>query len=293
MFLTVLRCNHDEDDKTLTHHSSDSSLDSVLLVGPSLASQPYSTNTWWASFLDYIAANDTIPDQYTWHLEGSTTDANDDLQTNIPNLDSMLAARGLPQRQININEYATFPEQVPAGNAWWISRLERYNAWGLRGNWLSGLELHDLLASLLSKTSAENGDYSYTDTSYFPNGGWNVYKYYATNMTGYRAGTTGSEDRLLDIYVTVGSDKVRVLTGARIETGTWAVEIDSLSSVGLPTEGTVNIQTWGFDWTGYYDPVGAPSDRGIVEHDYSGDSVVFPIYQTDAVTAWAFEFSVA
>jgi hypothetical protein len=111
-------------------------------------------------------------------------------------------------------------------------------------------------------------------------------------MTGYRTLTTGSSDRLLDIYTTVSPTTVRILTGVRIKTGTWAITVKNLSAVGLPTSGTLNIQTWGFANNGLYGEVDAPSDRGIYGHQYSGNSVTFPIYQTDASTAWAFEFSV-
>lgn len=83
----------------------------------------------------------------------------------------MLSDAGMAQPKIvNINEYATFDEQVAAGAAWWISRLERYDAVGLRGNWLSGYQLHDFMASLLGKPNADNSDYSYTGTGYYPNG---------------------------------------------------------------------------------------------------------------------------
>jgi hypothetical protein len=114
-------------------------------------------------------------------------------------------------------------------------------------------------------------------------------------MTGVRAQTTSSGDGVLDIYTTIGSDKVRTLTGVNLQTGTWYITIESLSSVGLPTSGSLNIQTWGFDDKGHFGEVNAPSDRGIVSHPYSGNSVSFPVYQTsqDEHTAWGFEFSVA
>ncbi len=263
-----------------------------MITGPTLAGQPTESNSWWTSFLNYIKANNTIPDQYVWHLEGDVSDPIDDLQTNIPTLNSMLSSRGLPEKQININEYGTSPEQVPCGAAWWISRLERYNAIGMRGNWLSGFALHDFLANLLGKPNAGTSAYDPTGGGYWPVGEWQVYKYYHLNMTGTRASTTGTTDRLFDIYTVIGSDKVRILSGARIKTGTWAITVNHLSAVGLPTSGNLNIQTWGFVNNGKYGEVDAPSNRGIVSHAYSGDSVTFPIFQTDAETAWSFEFSV-
>ena len=48
-------------------------------------------------------------------------------------------------------------------------------------------------------------------------------------MTGYRVGTTPSADLVLDTYVTVGSSLVKILCGARIETGTWQITVNDES----------------------------------------------------------------
>lgn len=266
----------------------------MLISGPTHASQPTPDNTWWTNWLSAIKGNNTIPDQYAWHIESDINNVNDDLQTNNATFEQMLTSAGLPQRQVNINEYATFQEQVASGAAWWISRLERYNAIGLRGNWLNGAELHDFMASLLSKPNADTSSYSATAASYFPNGEWQVYKYYNQNMTGHRAGTTGTGDRVMDVYATVDSAKVRVLTGVRLQTGTWYITINKLSAVGLPTSGSLSIHTLGFMDNGHDGEVDSPTDRGLYSHTYSGDTVTFPVYQTsqDQYTAWAFEFVV-
>jgi hypothetical protein len=268
---------------------ADSSFNSVLISGPTLAYRPMSTNTWWTNWLSQIAADRTIPDQYAFHLEGALTAVDNDLQYTNASLTALLNTYGLPQRQININEYAASGEQVPAGAAWWISRLERYDAIGLRGNWLGGTTLHDLMANLLTKTA---NPYSYTATDYVAAPEYYVYKYYHQNMTGVRANTTGTTDRWMDVYSTIGSDKVRILCGVRVETGTWEITVNNLSAVGLPTSGTLNIQTWGFSGANVWAIVGGPSNEGIAAHAYSGNSVTFPIHQTDTHTAWAFEFAV-
>lgn len=273
---------------------SDSALASMQISGPSYSGSPTTTNTWWTNWLSQIKGNNTIPEQYSWHLEGNINDANDDIQTNNATLKGMLSTYGLPSRQVNINEYATFNEQVASGAAWWISRLERYDAIGLRGNWLSGCALHDLFGSLLTKTNAQSSSYPCNGGGYAPNGEWQVYKYYNLNMTGNRAATTGTGDRIMDVYATVG-DKVRILTGNRLQTGTWYITVNNLSAVGLPTSGTLNIQTWGFDDKGHYGEVDGPSNRGVYGHTYSGNTVTFPVYQTsqDQYTAWGFEFAKA
>jgi hypothetical protein len=50
----------------------------------------------------------------------------------------------------------------------------------------------------------------------------------------------------------------------------------------------------GFDDAGHFGAVAEPSDRGVYGHQYSGDSVTFPVFQTpqDEHTAWAFEFDI-
>ncbi|KAG9595776.1 hypothetical protein KCU77_g9587, partial [Aureobasidium melanogenum] len=196
----------------------------------------------------------------------------------------------LPDKEININEYATFDQQVSCGAAWWISRLERYNLRGLRGNWLSGWQLCDFLASLLTKTDTND----YTGTGYAGNGEFNVYKYYHLNMTGERATTTGTGDGVMDVYATIDSDKARILTGVNNQQGNWFITLNNLSALGLSTSGTLNIQTWGFDDAGHFGAVATYSDRGVYGHDYDNDQVTFPVFQTsqDEHTAWAFEFAV-
>ncbi|KAJ5945958.1 hypothetical protein N7454_002797 [Penicillium verhagenii] len=266
----------------------DADFNHVLISGPTLAGSPVNTNTWWTNWLAQVAGNKTIPDQYAYHLEGTSTDSTDDLQNSNVSLSAMLKTYDLPSRQVNINEYGNFGEQIPAGAAWWISRLERYDAFGLRGNWQSSCTLHDLFANLLTKTTDPT---TCTETGYVSAPEYQVYKYYNLNMTGERVNTTGSADRLMDVYATVDSDTVRILCGVRITEGTWQITVDNMSAVGLPTAGTVDIQTWGFAGTDVWEEVDAPSNRGIVSHTYTGNTLSFPIYQTDASTAWAFEFA--
>jgi hypothetical protein len=205
--------------------------------------------------MSYVASNSSVPDQWSWHME---TGGNNML-TEHGQLQAYLKQYNLPAKQININEYATDSEQVPAGAAWFISQLERHNAYGLRGNWRSGWELHDYFANLLGKPNAGTSSYSATQAGYWPNGEYQVYKYYALNMTGTRVGTTASTDTYLDAYATIGSDMLRVLVGVRPEagTGTWELTLNGLSQIGLATSGSVNIHTWGFTYPGKYTEVDA------------------------------------
>ncbi|KAF4951709.1 hypothetical protein FSARC_12832 [Fusarium sarcochroum] len=270
--------------RTYQRIRSSSAFNKVLVVGPSSAGQPSTSNSWWVAFVKYVVANKVVPDQWTWHDEPG------DVAKDHDNWAVLRKQYNAPDNQVNINEYAVFSQQVASGAAWWISRLERYNYIGLRGNWIMGCGLHDFMASLLGKSDAN----SCTGGGYVPNGEFQVYQYYNKNMTGTRATTTSSGDGKLDVFTTIGSDKVRVLNGVDIATGTWYITINSLSSVGLPTSGNLAIHTYGFVDKGHYGQVSAPTDRGVYSHQYSGNSVTFPIYQTDVDknTAWAFEFAV-
>ncbi|KAG0148100.1 hypothetical protein CROQUDRAFT_41789 [Cronartium quercuum f. sp. fusiforme G11] len=263
----------------------------VPISGPSSATEPLESNKWWQTWAEFVVQKKCVPDQYSWHMESGGSD----LQTSTKGLRALRREYGLPKRPININEYATFDEQVPASSAWWISQLERVDAHGVRGNWLSGYQLHDFLASLLSKPgNPDNGNYRPNAAGYFPNGDYQVYKFYCQQMTGHRVHTKPSLDLKLDVYATVGTHSAIALVGVRATTGTWFLNLDNLSALGLPTSGTVNIRTWAFPVPSsvHYGRVDGPKNLGLLAHHYTHDSVSFPVFQTDKTTAYAFEFSI-
>lgn len=237
--------------------------------------------------MQYIVAQSVVPDQYTWHILGAATNPNADLQANVLTMNSFYTAYNAPRKPYCINEYINSGEdRTNSGNAWHIARLERYDATGLRANWLSGGELHDFLAELVYRPNAQ--------AAYQPNSAWQMYKYYAQDMAGTRLSTSGTTDRALDVFATKGADKkVRILTGVRAQVGTWEIELRNLAAIGLPAAGTLTIQTRGFDDTGLRGVSSGPSDRGVFTHTYTGGILRFPIFHTDvdAKTAWAFEFS--
>jgi hypothetical protein len=216
-----------------------------------------------------------------------------DMQSSVATYKTILTnAKLATDHVVNINEYAISNEQVPSGGAWWISQLERVNAIGLRGNWLSTGALHDFMAGLLGKPNAGTSSYSSTAGGYWPAAEFNVYKYYYNNMTGYRAATDPTSDLHGEVYAVVDSDRVRLLVGDRVATGTWYINLSSLSSIGLPASGTLNIHTYRFDGSSnHFQEFDYPTDLGVVGHSYSGDQVSFPIYSTETYSALAFEFS--
>jgi hypothetical protein len=216
-----------------------------------------------------------------------------DMQSTTAAHAALLNTYGLAPKQVNINEYATSSEQVPSGGAWWIAQLERVNAIGLRGNWLSSGALHDFMAGLLGKPNAGTSAYNAKAGGYWPAAEFQVYKYYA-QMTGYRVATLPTADKHGDVYAVVGSDTVRLLVGSRLNTGSWNIRIDNLESVGLPTSGTLTIQTWGFQGNAnnHFAEYDTPTNLGIVGHTYSGGSLTFAVNQADTTTGYAFEFSI-
>jgi hypothetical protein len=109
-------------------------------------------------------------------------------------------------------------------------------------------------------------------------------------MTGNRATIERSGDTHLDVYATIGQDRVRLMVGTKLQSGTWYVTLNGLTSVGKPATGSLSISTWGFDGSNPLSVQAAPSFRNTVAHSYSAGSLTFPIYQTDTTTGWAFEF---
>ena len=91
-----------------------------LIVGPSMAGQPVSSDSWWTTYLSYIKTNNVAPDIYSWHDEPA------DPVPGASSANSTLASYGLTNtRPYQINEYGALSQQNPGGGAWFIGRLER------------------------------------------------------------------------------------------------------------------------------------------------------------------------
>ncbi|MFD4872461.1 RICIN domain-containing protein [Streptomyces sp. NPDC058420] len=197
---------------------------SQLIVGPSTAGQPNSASNWWTTYLAYVKANNVAPDIYSWHDEPG------DPVTDVGRANSTLAAAGLTNtRAYQINEYATPSMQSPGGGAWFIGRLERAGADGLRGNWASGTALHDNEASLLTKTSAGQ---------YLPLGEWFMYRYYgsqAGNIVNLVPGTGTDGLATKDN----AAKNARILLGSSGNTGTVTVNLTGLNTTSVVESGKV------------------------------------------------------
>ncbi|KAK4211366.1 glycoside hydrolase superfamily [Rhypophila decipiens] len=265
-------------------------LDAMKISGPAIGFAPGPNNAYWTTWLPQAVGNKTIPDYYTLHLLGGLGDITYDPQYTNTSLASLLRKYGAPDRQVFVNEYAAAAEMVPSGYIWWISRLERYDMFGMLANWLGGTQLHDLFGGLLTK-KANPGSYAATD--YAPAAGYPVYRYYGTNMTGLRVNTTGSTDRWLDVYATVGADKVRFLAGVKVHTGTYAVTVRGLKSVGY-SAGSVDVTAYSFDGASTKTVLSSmePASRGKTSYPITNDSITIVVRQTANHTGWAYDFDV-
>ncbi|RSM65586.1 beta-xylosidase [Actinoplanes sp. ATCC 53533] len=184
-----------------------------LVVGPSCACVP-STGGWWTQYLDYVKANNVVPDIISWHsLPG-------DPVANVATANTTLDSRGIPHpRPYQINEYGASNEQNPADGAWYIARLERAGADGLRANWAGGTNLHNDLGNLLVRDAAGR---------YQPKGEWWVYNYYAS-QTGQTASVTPSAN--YDAFATRDTGLAKVLVGGGRTTGNIAVTLQRIDAV--------------------------------------------------------------
>jgi hypothetical protein len=198
-----------------------------MIVGPSYAGVPTTSGSWWTQYLDFVKANNVVPDIVSWHsLPG-------DPVANVAAANASLDPRGIPHsRPYQINEYGASNEQNPADGAWYITRLERAGADGLRANWAGGANLHNDLANLLVRDSA--GQYQ-------PKGEWWVYRFYGS-QTGQIASVTPSAS--YDAFATKASGVAKILVGGGTTTGNIAVNLQRLDTTsGIVQNNQVRVVT--------------------------------------------------
>jgi len=154
-----------------------------------------------------------VPDIVSWHsLPG-------DPVVNVATANSTLDARGIAHpRPYQINEYGAGNEQNPGDGAWYIARLERAGADGLRANWASAGNLHNDLGNLLVRNSAGQ---------HLPKGEWWVYRFYGS-QTGQITSVTPSQS--YDAFATKADGVAKVLVGGGGTTGNIAVNLQRLDT---------------------------------------------------------------
>ncbi|CBX99018.1 hypothetical protein IAQ61_000845 [Plenodomus lingam] len=253
-------------------------LPQTQISGPSMAAAPSLRDTKWQSWLRSVAGNDTVPDIYSWHQIGTGSRQPD---TTVPDFNTLKAVHSLPDLPIDVNEYAAKDEQNPGTSVYYIAQLERHNIRGLRANWGSTTALHDGLADLVVKDASG---------SYFPNGEWQLYKYYAS-MEGNRLATTAATDRRFDVFATRSGNGVKIIAGTRNNQGQYEIRVSGLADIGLPESGTISIRTLRFDWAGDAGEVGPPQDLGASDITYTGGAATIPFNPATSSTAYAFEIN--
>ncbi|KFY12454.1 hypothetical protein V492_03859 [Pseudogymnoascus sp. VKM F-4246] len=252
-------------------------LPGTLISGPAMAHSPSLTDSNWNTWLQAIADDDTVPDHYSWHQIGSWEREPD---TTVPDFDTMRGTYGLPDKQIDVNEYAWPTEQNPANSAYFLAQFERHDIRALRANWGGGSDLHNWMANLVWNT---NG-------TYYPNGEWQLYNYYA-HMTGQRLATTASSDLQCDVFATKNDTAVKVIAGTRTIQSPYDISISGLSELGLAADGSIDVHTYRFDWAGPQGEINAPVDLGIQSYAYSSDTLTINMNPPTNSTAFAYEFT--
>ncbi|MER6420157.1 RICIN domain-containing protein [Streptomyces sp. NPDC001137] len=200
------------------HAAVRANLPGQLIVGPSMANPPSASNTWWTTYLNYVKANNVAPDIYSWHAIPH------DPVPAVSNANSTIAAAGLTNtRPYQINEYAGREQQNPGGGGWFISRLERAGADGLRSNWGGGPSLHDYAANLLTKNSSGQ---------YLPLGEWFLYRYYGSqtgNIVNLTPGTNTDGLATKDN----SARNAKILLGSNANTGNVTVSLNRLDTTSV------------------------------------------------------------
>jgi hypothetical protein len=170
-------------------------------------------NTWWTQYLDFIRSSNTVPDIISWHSLPS------DPVANVAAANTTLGARGIAHpRPYQINEYGSPSEQNPGDGSWYIARLERAGADGLRANWASTANLHNDLGNLLVRNSAGQ---------HLPRGEWWVYRFYGS-QTGQIVSSTPSP--AYDAFGTKATGQAKILVGGGGTTGNIAVNLQHLDT---------------------------------------------------------------
>ncbi|MDG5809441.1 RICIN domain-containing protein [Streptomyces ossamyceticus] len=187
----------------------------AVINGPSTVAKPGSS--WWATYLDYVKANNVAPDIYSWH------DLPGDPVADVDAARSALAARSLTtNRPFQVNEYAQRAEQTPGRGGWYISRLERAGVDGLRANW-GDSNLHDLQAGLLTKNSAGQ---------YLPKGEWFLYRYYGSQTGNVVNLTPGTGTDGVATKDNTGRN-AKILLGSNGNTGNVTVSLNRLDTTSV------------------------------------------------------------
>jgi len=248
-------------------------LPGAVIEGPSFAIAP--SGGWWPAYLDFIKANNVIPNTLSWHDEGGGNDP----VTDTNNLNAALAARGISVPGYSINEYGAFGnEQQPGPSAWYIARLERANGGvdGARGNWGNVGQtpsLYDTLGWLVTANANQTM------------GQWWVYKRYA-DQTGVRTSITpgGSVDGV--VFQDASARRSITLLGKKNGGGTGTVTVQFTNVPAfLVTSGRSHVLIERMPSTNAF--VSAPTVVSNTQVTLSGTTLTTSINWSTALDAYA------
>jgi hypothetical protein len=237
----------------------------AVIEGPSFAGVPSASNTWFNTYLDFVDANNVVPDIISWH------DLPGDPAVDRANLNGMLASRGISIAGASVNEYGAFgAEQQPGPSAWYIARLERGNCDGARANWGNVGQtpsLYDTMGWLVTANANQTM------------GQWWVYKRYA-DQTGLRTSITPGSSHDGTVFQDSAARRSIAVLGARANgaQGAVAVRYNRLPSF-LLSGGSVNVLIERMPSTNAF--VSAPTVVSSSRMTVTGGSVVVTINWTN------------
>ena len=196
----------------------------AIIVGPSTAGQPSPDWNWFTVYLDYVRANQVVPNYMSWHQLVPESDPHIAKQY----IDQMLTERGISIQGYQVNEYGSnISEQQAGPSAWYLGRFERDEIDALRANWGMGGGLYEGMGDLVTSSNQ-------------PVASWWVYKRYA-DMTGVRVALRPGSH--IDGVATIDSEakKSIILLGSRDGlTGKVTVAFENLPSF-LQDNGKIRI----------------------------------------------------
>jgi hypothetical protein len=243
----------------------------AVIEGPSYAGVPTSGNSWWTTYLNYVKANNVVPNIMSWH------DLPGDPATDGANLSGMLSSRGISIAGTSVNEYGAFgDEQQPGPSAWYIARLERCGCDGARANWgMVGQtpSLYDTFGWLVTANAGQ------------PMGQWWVYQRYAT-QSGQRTKITAGSSHDGTVFQDSGARKSVAVYGARAGGAQGAIDVRYANLPSwLPSGGSVNVLVERMPSTNAY--VSAPTVVSNGRVTVSGNAVTVSLNWTNAKDAYA------
>jgi hypothetical protein len=240
----------------------------AVIVGPSTAGQPAPGWDWFTTYLDYIKANNVVPDYLSWHQ--LITDSDPTVSKN--NLDEMLSARGMSVQGYQVNEYGSNVTEQRAGpSAWYLGRFERGGMDALRANWGMGGGLYLGMGDLVTGSDQ-------------PLASWWTYKRYA-DMTGTMVVVTAGSKVDGVAATDARAKRAIIMLGSRAGvTGAVMVQLHHLPSY-LQSGGKIRLKVEQMpDSTGYVSAPAVISEQDLI---VSNNALTFTINWSSAFDAYA------